>query len=182
MRVGHGLKYEIFSEETVLSWLCRRSAFLTAMYRGLPRKNFGSLLGLLDVAWRALDDGARRTMDTLVRLALTGQPLPEAALALERPEAGILAASAGLSPMLAGWSEFDGTTRRSADPAIAYLTEQNVEDEMNIQEVVRTTTVATSGNEVVADVDPSMRKGTLLVVDDGLLENVDFEERLGQQI
>jgi hypothetical protein len=148
----------------------------------ITAKNFGPLLGLLDVAWRALDDGARRTMNALVRLALTGQPLPEAALALERPEAGILAASAGLSPMLAGWSEFDGTTRRSGDPATAHLTEQNVEDEINTQEVVRTTTAATSGKEVVADVEPSMQKGTMLVVDDGLLENIDFEEPLSQQI
>lgn len=113
---------------------------------------------------------------------LTGQPLPEAALALERPEAGILAASAGLSPMLTGWPEFDATTRRSGNPATAHLTEQNVEDEMDTQEVIRTTTAATSGIEVDADVEPSMRKGTMLVVDDGLLENVDFEERLSQQI
>lgn len=148
----------------------------------ITAKNFGPLLGLLDVAWRALDDGARRTMDALVRLALTGQPLPEAALALERPEAGILEASAGLSPMLAGWSEFDGTTRRSGDLATARLTEQNVEDKKTTQEVVRTTTAAISGKEVMADVEPSMRKGTMLVVDDGLLDNVDFEERLSQQI
>lgn len=120
-------------------------------------------------------------MDALVRLALTGQPLPRVELALERSEAEIIAAPAGLSLMLAGWSEFDGTTRRSGDPATAHLTEQNV-DKINTQEVVRTTTAAISGKEVMADVEPSMRKGTMLVVDDGLLENVDFEERLSQQI
>ena len=97
----------------------------------IAAKNFGPLLGLLDVAWRALNDGARRTMDALVRLALTGQPLPEAVLALEPPEAGFLAASAGLSPMLVGWSEFDGTIRRSGGPATAHLTEQNVDDEID---------------------------------------------------
>jgi hypothetical protein len=52
----------------------------------IPAKSFGPFLGLLEVAWRALDNRARRTMDTLVRVALAGQPLPEAALALERPE------------------------------------------------------------------------------------------------
>jgi hypothetical protein len=165
MRVGHGLKCEIFSEAMVHSWLRRHSAFLTR----IKEQNFGPLLGLLEVAWRALDGGAKRTMGALLRLALTGQPLSEATLALEPPEAGILAASAGLSPTLAGWSEFDGTTRRSGDPATAHLTEQNVEDEMNTQ-------------EVMADVEPSMRKGTMLVADGGLLENVDFEERLSQQI
>lgn len=44
-------------------------------------------------------------MDALVRYALTGQPLPRAELVLERPEAGIIAAPAGLSPMLAGWPD-----------------------------------------------------------------------------
>jgi hypothetical protein len=71
----------------------------------ITAKNFGPLLGLLDVAWRALDNGARWTMDALVRYALTGQPLPIAELALERPEAGTIAAPAGLSPMLAGWPD-----------------------------------------------------------------------------
>lgn len=73
----------------------------------IPTKNFGSLLRLLDVAWRALDDRARRTMNALVRFALAEQPLPGTTLALERVEVGISAAPAGLSPMLAGWTVSD---------------------------------------------------------------------------
>jgi hypothetical protein len=76
----------------------------------IPARNFSPLLGLLNVAWRALDDRARRTMDALVRFALAGQPLPGVVLALERPKVGISAAPAGLSPMLAGWSVSDYAT------------------------------------------------------------------------
>lgn len=148
----------------------------------ITAKHFGPLLGLLDVAWRALDDGARRTMDALVRFALTGQPLPEAALALERPDGEVGAAPAGLSPMLAGWSELDGTTRRSGDLATTRVSQQNVEGEMNTPEVARTTTAATRGQDVVADTESRMWKESMLVVDDGLLDDVDFEERLSQQI
>lgn len=69
----------------------RDSAFLALLPQCVPNshvskipvRNFGLLLGLLDVAWRVLDDGARRTMDALVRFTLTEQPLPGAALALE---------------------------------------------------------------------------------------------------
>jgi hypothetical protein len=89
----------------------------------LPAKHSRSLLGLLDVAWRALDGDARRTMNALVRLALAGQPLPGAALTLERSDIGIGAATAGLSPMLAGWSVPDYATEWHGDPAAARSTE-----------------------------------------------------------
>lgn len=68
----------------------------------IPAKSSTSFLGLLDVAWRALDDPSRRTMDALVRLAFARQRLPEAALAFESPEMGDDVALAGMSPMLAG--------------------------------------------------------------------------------
>jgi hypothetical protein len=66
-------------------------------------KNFGALLRLLDVAWRALDDRARRTMNALVSFVIEERPPPKT-LALERSEVGVGAATAGLSPMLAGWT------------------------------------------------------------------------------
>lgn len=47
----------------------------------MPSEVLGAWLGLLDVAWKALDDRARQTLNTLVRLALAGQPLPEDVLA-----------------------------------------------------------------------------------------------------
>ncbi|KAI7702359.1 hypothetical protein KC353_g14795 [Hortaea werneckii] len=106
-----------------MTWLQRRDlfsgngAFLALPPQSVPdsyvsritAKNFGPLLDLLDVAWRALDGGARRTMDALVRCALTGQPLAEAALALERSEGRISADQAGLLPILAA--------RRAVEPA-----------------------------------------------------------------
>ena len=50
------------------------------------------------------------------------------------------------------------------------------EVEVNMPEAVR------GRNEVVADADSSMRKETTLIVDDGLLDDIDFDERLSQQI
>ena len=142
----------------------------------LSDANFGPLLGLLDVAWRGLDDGARRTMNALVRFALAGQSLPDTVLALERPEVEISAAPAGLSSMLAGWSVSDHATQRSSDPAAAHLLEREAEVKMNTSEVVR------GREDVVANAESSIAKKNLLVVDDGLLDNIDFDERLSQQI
>lgn len=51
-------------------------------------ERFGSWLRLLDVAWRALDDHARLTLNESVRMSLAGQPLPEDCLALEVLEDG----------------------------------------------------------------------------------------------
>lgn len=145
----------------------------------ITAKNFGPLLGLLDVAWRALDDGARRTLDALVRYGLTGQSLPRAELALERPEAESIAAPAGLSPMLAGWPESGCALQWPVNSSSARLTEQKVEGTENASEVVRT---VTSGEEVLAHAKSSGLKETMPVVDEGLLENVDFDGRLSQQI
>ena len=50
------------------------------------------------------------------------------------------------------------------------------EVEVNTPEAVR------GRNEVVADADSSVRKETTLIVDDGLLDDIDFDERLSQQI
>lgn len=49
----------------------------------MPSKVLWAWLGLLDVAWKSLDDRARQTLNTIVRLALGGQPFPEDVLALE---------------------------------------------------------------------------------------------------
>jgi hypothetical protein len=62
------------------------------------------------------------------------------------------------------------------------LTEQKVEPDMNAPEVGRTTTAVISGEEVVANAKSSVLKETTPVVDEGLPENVDFDERLSQQI
>jgi hypothetical protein len=49
-----------------------------------------------------------------------------------------------------------------------------VEGDVNTLEAVRSTTAASSREAVVANADSSIRKGTVLVVDDGLLENINF--------
>jgi hypothetical protein len=148
----------------------------------IPARSFGPLLGLLDVAWRALDDRARRTMDALVRLALAGQPLPGASLALERPELGSSAAQAGLSPMLAGWTVSDCDARNIEDVAVANVTERRVRGEVIMQGAARTITTEISGEEIVTNAESSVRKDKMMGVDDGLFENIDFDEHLSQQI
>ena len=148
----------------------------------LPAKHSISLLGLLDVAWRALDDDARRTMNALVRLALAGQPLPGAALALERSDIGTSAATTGLSPLLAGWSVIDCATEWLGDPAAARSTELEIKGSEILPEAVRTTTAGTHTENILANEKSSTRKETVSLVDDGLLENVDFDEPLSQQI
>jgi hypothetical protein len=148
----------------------------------LPAKRSISLLGLLDVAWRALDDDARRTMNALVRLALAGQPLPGAALALERSDIGTSAATTGLSPLLAGWSVIDCATEWHGDPATARSTEREMEWSENTLEAVRTTSAGIYTENVLANAKSSIRKETVSLVDNGLLENVDFDEPLSQQL
>jgi hypothetical protein len=148
----------------------------------LPAKNFGPLLRLLDVAWRALDDRAKRTMNALVRFALADQPLPGTTLALERLEAGISAVPTGLSSMLAGWSVSELGAQRSDVTETALLTEREMEGELDTPQALRTTTATSNREQVAVIAEPIMLKGTMQIVDDGLLENVDFDERLSQQI
>jgi hypothetical protein len=148
----------------------------------LPAKHSSSLLGLLDVAWRALDHDARRTMNALVRLALAGQPLPGAALALERSDIGTSASTADLSPMLAGWSVPDYATEWHGDPAAARSTEREIKGSETLPEAVRTTNAGTYRETVLTNAKSSIWKETVSLVDDGLLENIVFDERLSQQI
>ena len=148
----------------------------------MPARSFGSLLGLPDMAWRALDDRARRTIDPLAWFALAGQPLPGAALTLERPEVVTKAALAGLSPMLAGWSASDYAKLWPSDSTALRLTEREVKGEVNMPEAVRTTTAATSEEEVLENAEASVRKETTLGIEDGSFKNVAFDERLSQEI
>jgi hypothetical protein len=81
-----------------------------------------------------------------------------------------------------GWSVYDYVTRLPGDSAAAHLTERGVEGDMSTPEAVQNTTAASSRETVVANADSNMRKETVLVVHDGLLDNTDFDERLSQQI
>jgi hypothetical protein len=115
-------------------------------------------------------------MNALVRFALARQSLPDTVLALERPDVGISAAPAGLSSMLAGWSVSDHATQWSSDHAAAHLLEREAEVKMNTPEAAR------RREEVVANAESSIAKKNVLVMDDGLLDNIGFDERLSQQI
>lgn len=85
-------------------------------------ERFGSWLYLLDVAWRALDDHARLTLNELVRMSLAGQPLPEDCLALEVLEDGTGTALTCLSGMLTGWPASDRPSRDTGTKSMAIAT------------------------------------------------------------
>jgi hypothetical protein len=121
-------------------------------------------------------------MNALVSFALAEQPLPGAALALERFEVGIGAVPAGPSPMLAGWSVSDLGAEWSDDSVTASPREREVKGKLDTPQTLRPTTAATGREEVVTIAESGMPNKTVLAVDSGLLENVDFDEPLSQQI
>jgi len=121
-------------------------------------------------------------MNALVRFALAGRPLPETTLALERCEVAISAPPAGLSPMLAGWSVSELGAQWSDVTEAARLKEREMEGELDIAQAIRTTTATSSKEQVAENAESIALKGMMQAVDDGLLENVDFDERLSQQI
>lgn len=84
--------------------------------------------------------------------------------------------------MLAGWPESGCALQWPVNSASVHQTEQKVEGDVNAPEVVRTAIAVTSGEEVLTNAKSSGLKETILDVDEGLLENVDFDERLSQQI
>jgi hypothetical protein len=146
----------------------------------MPARTFDSLLRLLDVAWRTLDDRARQTMNALVRFALAEQPLPRTTLALEQSEVGINAAPAGLSPMLAGWSVSDLGAEWSDNLVTTVPEGRAVEGELDTPHTLGTKNAATDREGVVAGTGSSARTETMLAINGGLLENVDFDEPLSQ--
>lgn len=121
-------------------------------------------------------------MNVLVRFALAGRPLPGAALALEMPDIGTTVVTGGLSPILVGWSVSDHAIEYSRNVAMAISTEREAEGEVTAPRDARTTTAPSNGDDVVSSAEASMRNEAMVNVDEGLLENVDFDERLSQQI
>jgi hypothetical protein len=130
----------------------------------MPARSLGSLLRLLDVAWRTLDDRARRTMNALVRFALAEQPLPRNTLALEQSEVGISTASAGLSPMLAGWSVAD-LGAASSDNFVATAPKGHKVGGIDTPQTLLTTNAAIGCDEVVAITEQTGSREMVLAVD-----------------
>jgi hypothetical protein len=84
--------------------------------------------------------------------------------------------------MLAECSVPDYATECHGDPAAARSTKREIKGSGNTPEAVRTTTAETYKENVLTNAKSSIRKETVSLVDDRLLENVDFDERLSQQI
>jgi hypothetical protein len=65
---------------------------------------------------------------------------------------------------------------------VANVTERRVRGEVIMQGAARTITTEISGEEIVTNAESSVRKDKMMGVDDGLFENIDFDEHLSQQI
>lgn len=147
----------------------------------MTAKNFASWLRLLDVAWRALDDPARLTLNDLVRISLAEQPLPDNVLALEILEDCSYAAPISLSGMLAGWSASDQQSDDDKDRSIGTLKPREAVDnaaELGTCPIIASTT---NGAEEIPCAGQTLQQQTIVNVEDGLLddlEDLDFDECL----
>ena len=71
-------------------------------------------------------------------------------------------------------------SRPPCDLEAARLKEREMEGELDMPQAVRTTTATSSKEQVAVIAESIMLKGMMQAVDDGLLENVDFDECLSQ--
>ncbi|KAM0714625.1 hypothetical protein Q7P37_009921 [Cladosporium fusiforme] len=145
-------------------------------------KVFDSFLRLLDVAWRALDVHARRTLNELVRMSLAGQPLPEEVLALELLKDGTGTALTSLSSILAGWSTSDRNSRDKEVGLIATVTERQEYGDTAVSGTPSTTTILMNRVEEAGDAAETSQKEMMGKVDDGLFNDLDFDDSLSQEI
>lgn len=145
----------------------------------MPAKNFGSWVGLLEVAWRALDTHARQTLNDLVRMSLARQPLPEEALVLETLEYGSGIAPTSLSDILTGWSPF---RRSSLDGEGEPSTTKHREEVGDRATLGPPSTTASTANRPEEDENSRLCSREVLDVDDGLLKDLDFDDGLSQEI
>jgi hypothetical protein len=148
----------------------------------MPSEVVESWLGLLDVAWRALDDRARRALDTLVQSALARQPLLEDVLALETLESGTGTTPISLSTMFNGWSAPARNLQDSENRAIATLMEQEAYGDVTVLDTPSATTRITNKAEEANDAEMILQKETEGNVGDGLFDDLDFDDRLSQEI
>lgn len=130
----------------------------------------------MDLAWRALEDHARRTINVLVRLALAGQLLPGGVLALEILEGGTGAGPAGLSPLLAGCSASDCNVQDNEVGVTAAMTERGADSDLMAQRTPSATSRTTSRVEEAEGAELISQKETLGDVDDGLFNGLGFGE------
>ena len=145
----------------------------------MPSEVLEAWLGLLEVAWKALDDRARQTLNTLVRLALAAQPFPKDVLALEISESGTGATPTSLSAMFTGWSAAARDVRDNKDVAMATLIERNSTDPETSSTA---STRITSSMKEAGDAEVILQKDTMGDVSDELFDGVNFDDSLSQEI
>jgi hypothetical protein len=148
----------------------------------MPSEVLEAWLGLLGVAWKALDDRARQTLNTLVQLALAGQPFPEHVLALEILESGTGATPTSLSAMFTGWPAAARNFHDNKDGTIATLIERKAYGDATDPETSAIATRITSRTEKADDVEVISQKGTIKDVSDELFDGLDFDDRLSEEI
>jgi hypothetical protein len=148
----------------------------------MPSEVLKAWLGLLEVAWKALDDRARQTLNTLVRLALAAQPFPGDVLALELLESSTGATPTSLSAMFTGWSAAARNVCDNEDGARATLMERKEYSDATDPETSSTTTRITRRIEEAGDAELSLQKDTMGDVSDELFDGVNFDDPLSQEI
>lgn len=136
-------------------------------------EKFDIWLDLLDVAWRALDAHARLTLNKLVGMSISGQPLPEGVLALEKLKDGSDTALTSLSDMFTGWPASDRSCRDTGTKLIA-IPAQRKEDSDAAALRSLGTTLGTSGRAKEAeDVGLILQKELVESVENGLFDDFD---------
>jgi hypothetical protein len=148
----------------------------------MPSEVFEAWLGLLEVAWKALDDRARQTLNALVRLALAAQPFPGDVLALELLGSSTGATPTSLSAMFTGWSAAARNVCDNEDGARATLTERKEYGDATDPETSSTTTSMTRRIEEAGDAELILQKDTMGDVSDELFDGVNFDDPLSQEI
>jgi len=136
-------------------------------------EKFDLWLDLLDEAWRALDAHVRLTLNKLVGMSISGQPLPEGVLALEKLKDGTDTALTSLSDMFTGWPASDGSCRDTGTKLIA-IPAQRKEDSDAAALRSLGTTLGTSGRAKEAeDVGLIFQKELVESVENGLFDDFD---------
>jgi hypothetical protein len=141
-------------------------------------EKFNSWLRLLDVVWRALDEHARLTLNELVRMSLTGQPLPEVSLPLEMLEDGTDKALTSLSGMFTGWHPSDRNFRDNGTKSIVIAAQREESSDAAAFMFPAATLASPRRAEAAEDIGSISQQEMMENAEDGLFDgfdDVDFD-------
>lgn len=151
----------------------------------MPIERFGCWLRLLDVAWQALGDHARLTLNELVRMSLAGQPLPGGSLALEMLEDGTGTALTSLSGMFMGWAPSDRTFRDNGTKSVAIPSQREEHSDATASMYSAATLITPrKAEEAGKNMGLIMQKEVAESVEDGLFDgfgDLDFDQCSSQE-